>query len=372
MHIIVLWNFAVAQPIFDLLSRNVTFFVAHRSQAVDIFLAILIVCFLLPSIVVGLEWLTGLLGGRVRKCFHAVVVTVLVGLIFLPPLKRIGGLPGAVAITVASLIGFAVMASYLRFRGVRMLVSLLSVVLVVFPAVFVFGSPVRGLVFPHEEPARVATQMKAEAPIVVVVFDELSITALLDERGQIDSIRYPNFETLSRNGYWFRNATTPGAYTSRALQSLLTGKYAPHLVRPGSREYNQTLFTALEGTYDFEVFEWATRLCPDRLCEAVPLREGLDQRMASLLRDLSAIYVAIVVPEDLMDGLPDVTQTLRDFITSQPGPDAVAGDKTRRTLVRENDPPVVFKKFLESLHDRQHPTFFFASSVESVGKLWFW
>jgi hypothetical protein len=38
LHIFVLCSFALAQPLFDLLARSAEFFVAHRSQPLDIFL----------------------------------------------------------------------------------------------------------------------------------------------------------------------------------------------------------------------------------------------------------------------------------------------------------------------------------------------
>jgi hypothetical protein len=62
LHIFVLFSFALA--LFDLLSRNATSFVAHRSEPVDIIVLILILCVLVPALVVLIN---GDLRGKVLK-----------------------------------------------------------------------------------------------------------------------------------------------------------------------------------------------------------------------------------------------------------------------------------------------------------------
>src|SRR5215467_16075960 len=95
LHIFVLFSFALAQPLFDILSRHVQFFVAHDSKPMDVILLVLILCIFLPSIAVVIEWVAGLFGRRVREGMHGLVVAGLVAATAMPVLKRMGGVPGA-------------------------------------------------------------------------------------------------------------------------------------------------------------------------------------------------------------------------------------------------------------------------------------
>ena len=68
---------------------------------------------------------------------------------------------------------------------------------VVFLALFLFGSPVSKLVFP--EPAQAKTvAVGSRTSVVVIVFDELSSGGLMDRRGHVDAVRFPNFGSLAR------------------------------------------------------------------------------------------------------------------------------------------------------------------------------
>src|SRR5438093_10241896 len=74
LHIFVLCSFALAQPLFDLLSRHVQFFVAHGSKPVDVILLVLILCILLPTVAVLTEWVAGLFDRWVREGGHGLMV----------------------------------------------------------------------------------------------------------------------------------------------------------------------------------------------------------------------------------------------------------------------------------------------------------
>ncbi len=104
-------------------------------------------------------------------------------------------------------------------------------------------------------------------PVVMVVLDELPLTSLMDRRGRIDSVRYPNFAALARRSSWYANATTVADSTKLAIPSILTGRL-PAVGTPAThRGHPINLFTLLRGRgYRLKVQEEATSLCPYRGC----------------------------------------------------------------------------------------------------------
>ena len=208
LHIFVLCGFAIAQPLLDLMGRTAEFFVVRRSQPIDIVLLVLLVCVLLPALVVLVEAAAGLLGRRMRKVVHGIVVACLVAAIALQALKRVDGIPGVYLVAGAALLGVALTVSYLRLASLRFYLTVLSPAVLIFPGLFLFYSPVSKVVFPPPQIEAAYPKVKATAPIVMVIFDEFPVTSLMDERRRIDPVRYPNFAALAQDATWFRNATT--------------------------------------------------------------------------------------------------------------------------------------------------------------------
>src|SRR4051794_17288531 len=90
--IFVLTSFAIAEPLFQLLSGNVEFFIARRSEPLEIILLVLGLCLFLPALIVLFEMLAGALGQKLRRAVHSAVLAMLFGLVLLPLLKRMGGI----------------------------------------------------------------------------------------------------------------------------------------------------------------------------------------------------------------------------------------------------------------------------------------
>jgi hypothetical protein len=224
LHIFVLFSFALAQPLFDLLSRNVEFFIARKSEPVDIVVLVIILCMVVPAVVVLVEVVVGLFSWRIRKVLHSVIVTVLVAATVLPGLKKAVGEPGAVLLVVAAVTGLVVAVVYSRFRPARMVLTVLSPAIIVFPGLFLINSPVFKVVFPDEDPAAVKVEVKDPVPVVMVILDELPVTSLMDENRQIDPVRYPNFAALARDSYWFRNAAEANSCGSSPKSLYIIGR----------------------------------------------------------------------------------------------------------------------------------------------------
>jgi len=260
LHIFVLCNFAIAQPLFDLLSKNAEFFVVRNSEPVDVILLILILGVLIPTFVVSVEVVAGLFGRRVRKVVHGFVVAGLMAVIVLPAPKQIGGVTGSALLAAAVILGAAAAVAYMRFRPLRMFLTVLSPALLLFPGLFLFNSPVFKVISEGEDVKAVYAEVDATAPVVVVVFDELGVISLMDEHRQIDAIRYPNFAALAQDATWFRNATTVGENTVSAVPAILAGNYPDAALLPTAADHPHNLFTLLGGSYDLKVAGTMTHL----------------------------------------------------------------------------------------------------------------
>ena len=101
----------------------------------------------------------------------------------------------------------------------------------------------------------------------MVVFDELPLTSLLNGRGRIDPVRYPNFAALARGSTWYANATTVSDATKLG-DPVDPGRPAAGGGRPATtRGHPRNIFTLLHARgYRLKVQEEATSLCPYRGC----------------------------------------------------------------------------------------------------------
>jgi len=225
LHVFVLFSFAVAQPLFDLLARYPQFFVTRHSEPTDVIFFILIACIVLSLLVVFIEMVARIIGQRVQKGVHVFVVAGLLTAIFLPALCKIFHFSGAILLMGAVILGIVGCIVYIRFHPARIFFTVLSVAILIFPSLFLFNRQISKIVFPREAYSTLGIRASNSPPIIFVVFDEFPVTSLMDEQRQIDPIRYPNFAALSRDAYWFRSDSTVGERTTKAIPAILSGIY---------------------------------------------------------------------------------------------------------------------------------------------------
>ncbi len=328
LHVFVLFSFAVAQPLFDLLSRGAEFFVVRRSEPLDLFLLTLFLMVLLPAPVVVAERVVGRWSPRLYRWVHGLVLAGPASLIALQVLKRLGGGPGVVLVGGAVVLGVVFSWGYFLFFPLRMFVTALTPVLVIFPGLFLFFSPVSKVVLAKKEPGLAFPKVRAKAPIVMVIFDELPLLSLLDGQGRIDAIRYPHFAALAREATWFRNTTTVSNSTPFAVPAILTGTYPDPSLLPTASDHPHNLFTLLGGSYNLKVLGTMTHLCPDSLCP--PKKKRWVERLGSLGWDVSLLYLHLLLPPDLSSRLPDITEKWGNFR----GGRTRAGGSSRKALSR--------------------------------------
>ncbi len=318
LHLFALWGFAVAQPLFDLLGRNAQFLVAHGARPLWIVAVTAMLCFAGPGLLSLVEWLADRMMPAFGRLTHRLLVALLAAATILQALKNLGDLPGMLWVALAGVAGVAVSWAYQRLAPIRTYLSILAPAPLVFAALFLSSSQISPLLWSKDE--RSISELGKPArphPIVLVVFDELSLPTLMDLTHRIDGLRYPAFASLASQSHWFRNATATADNTVLALPAILTGRYlaeGQHEDIPPATvsNYPQNLFTLLAGSYRVRAFEHLTELCPEELCGRDETESGV-LRARALVSDLWVVYLHRLLPVDLADGLPPIDQQWGHF-----------------------------------------------------------
>ncbi len=334
LHVFVLWGFAAVQPVFDQLGRNAHFFVARDSRPAEIVGLALGLCILAPALMALAELAADRLASAAGQALHWTLVALLTAAIILQLLGGLERLPGSLLVAGALALGATVAWAYHHLAAIRTYLSILAPAPLVFAAVFLFASQASRLVWPkatswQATPPVTRRTPPERTPVVLVVFDELSLPTLMSATRNIDALRYPSFAALASDSHWFRNATATADNTVLALPAILTGKYlaAGHRKIPLATavNYPQNLFTLLGACgYRLNVFENITELCPTKLCDSdldpqAPAPPSADRALPPasgaliLLSDLSAVYLHSLLPSDLTDSLPPADQQWGDF-----------------------------------------------------------
>jgi sulfatase-like protein len=342
--------FALAQPIFDLLSRNAEFFAVRGSTGTEIFFFALAVVFLPVIALLALEVAVGLVDDRARLVLHLVLVAGFTALIAAQALKKKTNL-GSHSLVVASVILAAVaVLAYWRIQPARSLLTVLAPASLLFLVLFIFFSPVTELVFPPK-PAVAASAPKSAAgapPVVFVILDEFPSTALMDSKREIDPVRYPHFAAFARKATWFRNVTTVSTQTTNAVPALLTGMLPKKDALPTFSDHPQNLFTLLGRRYFLNVHERETHLCPRQLCGREDEQGGFAARMKSLFSDVGVLYAHIVTPPVYENRLPSVATSWGDF---------AVGEETKTRRHRSIGRQILaWRSFLASIHPTKRPS----------------
>jgi hypothetical protein len=327
-HLLVLSAFALAQPLFDILGRNAEFFAVRGSTAGDIVLFALAVTFLPALALLAVELLVGAVHAGSALVLHLVFVGVLTAVFAIQAFERAGLDGTTVLIAAAVAAGVAAALAAWRVRAFRSFLTVLSPAPLVFGALFLFSSPVSDIVFADETDVELA-DVRAEAPVVIVLLDELPTISLLDDEGEIDRVRYPSFARLAQDGVWFRNTTTLSASTTLAVPSILTGNAPRRGKLPLFQEHPRNLFTLLGGSHRLNVTESQTRLCPPSLCR--DRAEAASARLSSLYSDARVVYLHLLAPPALEERLPAIDEAWGDFGRAEVAADTepAAGSRTK-------------------------------------------
>jgi hypothetical protein len=318
VHLAVLWSFAFAQPLLDLLGDAPEFFVARGNTRGDILLLALGLVLVPPLLLTALEGAVGLVSARARQVLHLGLVGLLTAAFVLQLIEDVSA-PSAILLAAALALGCLAAAFYARSATGPAILTVLSPAPLVFLFLFLIVSPVSKLVLPGDEARAASVKVPSEAPVVVILFDEFAGWTLLGPDAHIDADRYPNFARLAKDANWYRNATTVADYTERAVPALLTGDRPDRSALPIASDHPESLFTLLGGSYRFDVTEPVTDVCPDQLCpEESATRPSQARRLKDLGYDLSLVSLHLLLPPSLRTGLRPVDRSFGAFRAQEP------------------------------------------------------
>ena len=97
-----------------------------------------------------------------------------------------------------------------------------------------------------------------QAPIVVVLLDELPSNTLVDEKRAHRRAALSGFGELARNATWFRNAYTVYDSTERAQPAIMDGNLPTKDKLPTSADHPNSIFSLFAKTHRLNVSEEAT------------------------------------------------------------------------------------------------------------------
>ncbi|KAB0679726.1 sulfatase-like hydrolase/transferase [Aureimonas leprariae] len=357
LHLFGLSAFAVAQPLYAILSRSPEFFVAHRAAGMDVVALAILVSFALPAVLLAFEGLVGLVWPAARRVAHLGCVAGLFAVFGFVTMNRFASGAGSLLLVLPLLAAAVGAAIYAQSRTAMRFVTIASAASLLLPLNFLFVTPVSAIVLPHRTPTAAVPAVSGDTPVVLVVFDEFNPTALLDASRNVDTVRFPNFASLARDGWWFPKATAAYTATFKAVPAILGGEPpGPEPRLPSAKGYPDNLFTLLGRSYELNVSETVTELCPPDLCS----REGeggrrFDPRLFAA--DVQLVFLHALVPSPYAERwLPPLDTGWKGFgragggITDEAAPGAAEDMIMRNANARiASDRPAEFRAFVDRI-----------------------
>ncbi len=359
-------SLALAQPVYDVLRQAPEFFAIRNLYMGDL-LALVVLVAVAPTLALSAP---AIAARFLRPSWTRPAIAVPIGLLSgTIGLQAAGGLPAPAAVAVALAAGAIVAWAYLRFRGVRTFALLLFAAAILVPALLLLDGQVRRSASgPSQAIPADLGDTGARAPVVLVIFDEWSLTSVLDAEGAIDRERLPNLARLADRATWFPNATAAADISELAVPAMLTGRWPEQGRLPTLSEQPVNLFTLLAASHDIYAIEPITSLCPPEANLLAEQRAGFRERFGLLLSDLTVVWFHLTVPEVWAEQLPEITHGWSAF--GQDATSAAVADRTdsaaRRALrhLRDADRAAEFRFFGDSVRPPgRRPGFYFLHTL---------
>jgi hypothetical protein len=305
---------SVAQPLYSVTGTTLNFFVAWRMTSAEFILCILLV-YIAPPLV---TWLLVRLGYLLHRhlgrgllflalWFYLSLTCLMAARQLARSLTFAPGNQATLGICVLLLIVSACLAALLLARPkIRGFVRFFAVTTVVFPAAIMLHAHDLGVIRLSEVPPAEKITTADRPNVILIIYDELPVTTILDANGLIDRNKFPNFYQFAQGATWFADARSASAHTEAAVPAILAGRMRKHEVPATYRSYPENIFHRLGPSYNVLDLQFATDLNP-----AKPLgwqTEAPDgrERLGRIALDIAIIFGHVVAPPQLAADLPRI------------------------------------------------------------------
>ncbi len=305
LHVFALSGLALAQPLYSWMSAQPEFLVAHGARLPETLLIVFVLTFGLPLLLLGVITPLRLAGIFLWPWVQSFAVGVLAGVLLLYLLSAqtlwvVFGI--ALAVVLLTTLLYRYWVPFQVFLGVMAIAAL------VYPLAFVFTDPVRSLAFAGDAEVLRVTAGLEETPeagevpgkhVVLLMLDELPLTSLLDEQGEIDGSRYPAFARLAATSDWYPRMSTVAVATGPAVTAAVTVRLSSGESRATWQNHSPNLFTWAAGVYGLSLRadETTTFLCPPGVCD----RASMKVDYAILVEDVLILLGHALAPRQLAD-----------------------------------------------------------------------
>jgi len=322
IHTFSLSGFFISQLTFDVLQQNQEFFIAHRASFFDVILITVVIGLVLPVTIGLIAMLTLLLGKQARILLYTLLLVILFTLPVLYFVHHTFTSSNYLdKLLLCAIVGAFLAGVYWRFKTFRTTLTYAASFVLIFPVIFIVQlkdlsstEPTNNYSIPQ------VAVVKNGPPIIFIVLDELSTTALLDKDKNINQSLFPHITELAQSSYWYRNATTVSTMTKLAVPALLSGQFYGDY--PSHKEKVLThqdmpinLCTILyQAGYDITASEIDSQLCPDDISTFVPRTKSNTQQITSVLADISVLAAHMFIDRALISDELSMDHKLANFI----------------------------------------------------------
>ena len=359
-HLFALSGLALTGPLLSLLGGNPAFFAAHEMTRWEVVTFALIVALVPTLVLTAIEAAAGLVSTRARDVLHVGFIALLGAVAALQFVRNLDT-PSAIALLAALAIGAGIAALYRSKQGVRTAFTYLMLAPVFFVFSFLFIGETSSLVLKGDAEAYNA-KARSTPPIVLISFDAFPAQDLLGRDGKIDRVRFPNLARLADRATWFPNATSAHENTTLSVPSILDGNWPKKGAQPIVADHPNNLFTLLGKTYEMNVSEVATNLCPPGLCSRTN-QTSFGDRADLVLDDSWVVFKHLAYPKRMRTELPVISDRWRDFGAGDTG--AEKGSKSAKPndvlkALGGGGRPATFLKAVARIKPSDKPTLNFA------------
>jgi hypothetical protein len=303
LHAWSLFNLSVTQSFYSRLARQSEYLIDPDVTPGSVLGVAVAMTFVIPLIIAGAVVGFGRLFPRGREVTRTSFVLFTTALLLLQALHQVQGV-GTLVLVAAAGGGAAGAWLYQKFEVIRQFVTVTSLGILLTPMILYseFWSDDAVAVFQMDR-----DQSRPRVPVVLLVFDELSGTSMLNPEQGIDSARFPHFSRLAEESTWYRHACANASLTALALPAILTGQIPPEM-HSIPKSYPQNLFQSLisGANYEYVAFEPVSVVAPQRdKALGIGPRPTLEMSL-SIIRILSRVYLFDVVPVEFHASLPEI------------------------------------------------------------------